>query len=183
VIYILLVINCAGARWSRVSRQAGYSYQRPNVPFSLPTERGSQQRYPSSQPTQGLSFAASPSGDFPNFPIIGDVIKLSGPAEGSSFATASSSASASASSGTFIGQQNYPSQSSVSTVSYPSTSGYPSVTPGYSSATPGYGMIGDFLFSKKLQINVRLDYEMRHVGSVGGRRQSDVVGARDWPLS
>jgi len=45
------------------------------------------------------------------------------------------------------------------------------------------GMVGDFLFSKKLQINVRLNYEMRHVGSVGGGRQSDVVGAGDWPLS
>lgn len=40
-----------------------------------------------------------------------------------------------------------------------------------------------FLFGKKLQINVRLDYEVRHVGSVGGRRQSNVVGAGDWPLS
>jgi len=45
------------------------------------------------------------------------------------------------------------------------------------------GMVGDFLFSKKLQINVRLNYEMRHVGSVGGGRQPDVVGAGDWPLS
>ncbi|XP_011700736.1 PREDICTED: DNA-directed RNA polymerase II subunit RPB1-like [Wasmannia auropunctata] len=197
VIYILLVINCVGAHWSRVSRQAGYSYQRPNVPFSLPTERSGQQGYPSSQPsysypaptpppppppppsrgypssqpsysypaptppppppsppTRGYpssrpsvsSFVPSPSSGFPTT----GVIKLSGPAGGSSFATASSSASASAFSETFIGQQNYPSQSSVSipavpsysptgpTVSYPSTSGYPSTTPGYPSVTPGY---------------------------------------------
>lgn len=29
----------------------------------------------------------------------------------------------------------------------------------------------------------RLNYEMRYVGGIGGWRQSDIVGAGDWPLS